>query len=250
MNDYLSVFERHEKKYLISSQQWNEVLKEIEAYMQLDDYGKHLITNVYYDTTNWYLIRHSMSKPIYKEKVRLRSYGVPNETDPVYLEIKKKFDGVVYKRRTDMRLKDAERFLGHQPFLESVQNKQMIREFESVLSFYPDLKPAMYISYERLAYFGKQNKSVRITFDQNILYRTTDLSLAAGSYGKLILPRNYVLMEIKICGAMPVWLARILSEKHIYPAKFSKYANAYQDYLKQQAMETNKTLIEKEVMTK
>src|SRR5699024_3632654 len=183
-------------------------------------------------------------------KVRLRSYGVPNETDPVYLEIKKKFDGVVYKRRTDMRLKDAERFLGHQPFLESVQNKQMIREFESVLSFYPDLKPAMYISYERLAYFGKQNKSVRITFDQNILYRTTDLSLAAGSYGKLILPRNYVLMEIKICGAMPVWLARILSEKHIYPAKFSKYANAYQDYLKQQAMETNKTLIEKEVMTK
>lgn len=250
MNDYLSVFERHEKKYLITFNQWDELLRELEPYMQLDEHGRHLITNVYYDTEKWYLIRHSMSKPIYKEKVRLRSYGVPAITDQTYLEIKKKFDGVVYKRRTAMRLKDAERFLEHQPFLEAPQNKQMMREFESVLDFYPDLKPAMYISYERMAYFGKQDKSVRITFEQNILYRITNLSLAAGSYGKSILPSNQVLMEIKICGAMPVWLAHILSEKHIYPAKFSKYANAYQDYLKQQAIKMNNRTIEKEVMTK
>ena len=250
MNDYLSVFERHEKKYLITSSQWNEVLQELEPYMQMDDYGKHLISNVYYDTKNWYLIRHSMSKPVYKEKIRLRSYGVPIETERVYLEIKKKFDGVVYKRRTGMRLKDAERFLGHQLFLESTQNKQMIHEFESVLAFYPDLKPAMYISYERLAYFGKQDKSVRITFDQTILYRTSDLSLAAGSYGTPLLPRDHVLMEIKICGAMPVWLARILSEKQIYPAKFSKYANGYQDYLRQQASESTNIKKEKEAYTR
>lgn len=250
MNDYLSVFERHEKKYLITSTQWNELLQELKPYMQLDEHGKHLITNVYYDTENWYLIRHSMSKPIYKEKVRLRSYGVPAKTEQTYLEIKKKFDGVVYKRRTAMRLKDAERFLGHQPFLETTQNKQMMREFETVLAFYPDLKPTMYISYERLAYFGKQDKSIRITFDQTILYRTKDLSLASGSYGKPLLPRDHVLMEIKIGGAMPVWLARILSEKQIYPAKFSKYANGYQDHLKQQAVETNDIKKAKEVYTR
>lgn len=235
MNNYQSVFERKETKYLITYPQWNELLKAFQPYMQLDEYGKHLITNIYYDTENWELIRHSMSKPVYKEKVRLRSYGVPKETDPVYVEIKKKFNGVVYKRRTDMDLKNAERFLrsriiSAEPTLG--QNKQIMQEFESVLSFYQGLKPAMYISYERMAYIGKEDADVRITFDQNILYRTTDLSLKEGSYGEPLLPDHHVLMEIKILGAMPAWLAHLLSEQHIFPAKFSKYTNGYRDYLK------------------
>ncbi|MFL2134290.1 polyphosphate polymerase domain-containing protein [Desemzia sp. FAM 24101] len=232
MSHYQSTFERKETKYLITYEQWNDFLEAIQPYMQLDEYGKHLITNVYYDTEKWYLIRQSMSKPIYKEKVRLRSYGIPSKTDPVYVEIKKKFKGVVYKRRTDMHLKNAERFLGHHEITAPVANKQMMHEFESILAVYPDLKPAMYISYERMAYTGKLDDSIRITFDQEILYRTTHLSLAEGSYGQPILPDGSLLMEIKICGAMPIWLARLLSEMQIYPAKFSKYANGYQDYLK------------------
>lgn len=234
MANYQSVFERKETKYVITYEQWNNLLIELRPYMELDQYGKHLITNIYYDTPSWYLIRHSMSKPLYKEKVRLRSYGVPTKKDSVYLEIKKKINGIVYKRRTKMQLKNAERFLVHQNELESVNDNQKVREFESVLAFYPDLEPAMYLSYKRLAYFGKLDNSIRITFDQEILYRTEDLSLSSGSYGEPILPENHLLMEIKICGAMPVWLARMLSNQQIYPTKFSKYANAYQIYLKKQ----------------
>lgn len=234
MANYQSVFERKETKYLITYEQWNKLLIELRPYMELDQYGKHLITNIYYDTPSWYLIRHSMSKPLYKEKVRLRSYGVPTKKDSVYVEIKKKFDGIVYKRRTKMQLKHAERFLTHQNELEFVSNNQKVREFESVLSFYPDLEPAMYLSYKRLAYCGKSDNDIRITFDQEILYRTEDLSLSSGSYGEAILPKNHLLMEIKICEAMPVWLARILSNQQVYPTKFSKYANGYQNYLKKQ----------------
>ena len=246
MANYQSVFERKETKYLITYDQWNKLLIELRPYMELDQYGKHLITNIYYDTPSWYLIRHSISKPLYKEKVRLRSYGVPTKKDSVYLEIKKKFDGIVYKRRTKMQLKNAERFLARQNELESVNDNQKVREFESVLAFYPDLEPAMYLSYKRLAYFGKLDNSIRITFDQEILYRTEDLSLSSGSYGEPILPENHLLMEIKICGAMPVWLARILSGQQIYPTKFSKYANGYQDYLKKQG-ETTIEVKEREV---
>lgn len=162
------------------------------------------------------------------------------------LKLRKKFDGIVYKRRTKMQLKNAERFLARQNELESVNDNQKVREFESVLAFYPDLEPAMYLSYKRLAYFGKLDNSIRITFDQEILYRTEDLSLSSGSYGEPILPENHLLMEIKICGAMPVWLARILSGQQIYPAKFSKYANGYQDYLKKQG-ETTIEVKEREV---
>ncbi|WP_035051179.1 polyphosphate polymerase domain-containing protein [Carnobacterium pleistocenium] len=240
MANYQSVFERKETKYLITYDQWGQLMKELRPHMELDKYGKYLITNIYYDTQDWYLIRHSMSKPVYKEKVRLRSYGVPTEKDPVYIEIKKKFDGTVYKRRAKMRLNQAETFLAHQEKLAVVSDNQKIHEFESVLSFYPDLKPAMYLSYKRLAYFDKVDDSIRITFDQEILYRTEDLFLSSGSYGQPILPENHLLMEIKICGAMPVWLARILSRNKIFPAKFSKYANGYQNHLKTQ----EKTIME------
>lgn len=234
MANYQSVFERMETKYLITYEQWSKLLKELRPHMQLDVYGKHLITNIYYDTQQWNLIRQSMSKPVYKEKVRVRSYGTPTKKDQVYIELKKKFDGVVYKRRMDMRLEQAEKFLGHQKVAVPNYNSQIFHEFESVLSFYSDLKPAMYLSYKRLAYIGKLDESVRITFDQEILYRTEDLFLSSGPYGEPLLPENHLLMEIKICGAMPVWLAHILSEQQIYPGKFSKYANGYKDYLKKQ----------------
>lgn len=235
MSNYQSVFERKEIKYVISYQKWKNLLHELEPFMKLDKYGKHLITNIYYDTQTWYLIRHSMSRPVYKEKVRLRSYGVPTEREQVFMELKKKYKGVVYKRRTDLRLNQAERFLAHEPVTAAHINRQIMHEFEAVLNTYPDLKPAMYLSYERMAYVGKEDDSVRITFDQDILYRTDDLSLMAGSYGESILQQNELLMEIKISGGMPIWLANILSENQIFPSKFSKYANAYKKYLEKQS---------------
>lgn len=231
MKKYQSIFQRMEMKYLLTYGQWDQLLEKMEPHMQLDGYGKHLIANIYYDTDSWYLARHSLAKPAYKEKVRLRSYGTPQAGDTVFLELKKKYDGIVYKRRTSMPLKQAERFLNHQRISLVTQKDQILHEFDYVLSFYPDLKPAMYLSYERLAYFGKQDPDVRITFDQNILYRTEDLSLMSGSYGKAILPQGKILMEVKIAGGMPLWLSAAMTELAIYPAKFSKYTNGYLDQL-------------------
>lgn len=231
MEGYQSVFKRKEIKYLLSYPQWKELLKRTEPFIQLDQYGKHLITNIYYDTDNWYLARQSMSKPVYKEKVRVRSYGVPKTDEDVFLELKKKYEGIVYKRRTSMPLKKTIRFLNHEKMEQLDQTDQILREFQYVLNLYSDLKPAMYISYERLAYFGKEDPSIRITFDQNILYRTYDLSLEKGSYGKEILPAKKLLMEVKIGGGMPVWLADIFADLKIYPAKFSKYSTGYMDHV-------------------
>lgn len=237
MGNYQKIFERKEVKYLLSYKQWESLLKQMEPFMKLDEYGKHLISNIYYDTNTWYLARHSMSKPTHKEKVRVRSYGVPQMNEAVFLELKKKYKGIVYKRRTSMPLNRTERFLSHEKISLLTESNQILKEFQYVMACYPDLKPAMYISYERLAYLGKEDPNVRMTFDQNILYRTYDLSLAQGSYGKEILPEEKLLMEIKINGGMPLWLVNALTDLAIYPAKFSKFSTGYEDYLQTQAKE-------------
>lgn len=236
---YQHVFKRKEVKYLINAEQWQGLLGRFTGHMERDAYGKHLISNIYYDTQQWYLARLSLSKPKYKEKIRMRSYGVPTENDKVFLEMKKKYDGIVYKRRTTMPLKQAERFLEHKLRIE--QPSQILSEFAYLLTLYPDLRPAMYISYERMAYFCPEDANVRITFDQNILYRTENLALSDGSYGKAILPTGSILMEVKIGGGMPLWLADAFTELKIYPAKYSKFSTGYQDYLSQKTQQNHLT---------
>lgn len=233
MAHYQAVFERKELKYLLTQLQWEALKEKMDPYMALDQYGQHVISNIYYDTPSWYLARHSLSKPTYKEKVRVRSYGVPSTNERVFIELKKKYKGIVYKRRTAMPLVEAEAFLNHKIMPETKNEEQILQEFCYVLDSYPDLQPAMAITYERLAYFGKDDPTVRITFDQDIVYRTEDLSLAKGAYGQEILPEGKLLMEIKIAGGMPLWLARALGELAIYPASFSKFSTAYLNELKE-----------------
>lgn len=228
---YQTVFKRKETKYLLTDDQWQGILDRMQGYMELDEYGKHLVSNIYYDTETWYLARLSMSKPQYKEKIRMRSYGIPSTQDEVFLEMKKKYQGIVYKRRTTMPLKLAEQFLQHHLTIQGPC--QIMSELTYLLDCYPDLRPAMYISYERMAYFCEKNPNVRITFDQNIIYRTYDLDLAKGSYGKEILPEGKILMEVKIGGGMPLWLSHAFTELNIYPAKYSKFSTGYQAHLKE-----------------
>ncbi len=221
----ITVFERTEKKYRLTEEQYGQVMAGLSGRMRVDGYGLTTICSVYYDDRCDRLIRTSIQRPIYKEKLRLRSYGIPGREDTVFVELKKKFDGVVYKRRAAMRLCDAEDFLrgGDPPGDDS----QIIREIAWVRDFYRP-SPRAFIAYDRIALISDSDPQLRITFDSGIRGRSGDLTLSAGDSGIPLLPEGQRIMEIKAPGAMPLWLCDLLSGLKIYPTRFSKYGTYYQ----------------------
>lgn len=228
-------FQRVEKKYMLTKEQYNEFIKEISPYMQADEYGLHTICNIYYDTDTDELIRASIEKPKYKEKLRLRSYGVPDENGRVFLEIKKKFKGTVFKRRVSMSNREAMDYTreGIKPGFKN----QILGEIDYFMKFYKPV-PKLFLAYDRVAYFGKENSEIRMTFDRNIRSRRYDLDLTKGDYGDRLTDDNCVLLEIKVPMAYPMWLSRILSRLEIYPISFSKYGNIYkEDIMQKRSME-------------
>ena len=190
-----TVFNRYEKKYLMPEKIYEELRYRLKTYMEEDKYGLHTICNIYYDTKDSLLIRRSIEKPKYKEKLRLRSYGIPNLDSHVFLEIKKKYRKVVNKRRIELTLKEAYDYVerGIRPGLEG----QILNEIDFFLKRYP-LEKSLYLAYDRIALFGKEDNQFRITFDQNIRSRRTFMGLENGDKGKLLLPGHYYLMESKI----------------------------------------------------
>lgn len=221
-------FKRIEKKYLLDESKYKQFISKIEPYMQLDEYGLHTICNIYYDTDKYDLIRTSIDKPVYKEKLRLRSYGVPDCDSKVFLEIKKKYKGVVYKRRISLKLSEAKDYLETGKKLPN--DGQIEWEIDYFVKHYKP-KAKMFIAYDRMAYYGKEDSSLRMTFDKNIRSREDFLDLENGDAGKLLLKNNERILEIKVPGAFPLWLATILSELEIYPVSFSKYGNIYKNKL-------------------
>ncbi len=226
-------FKRYEKKYLLDREQYDRLVPRLLERMDTDEYcsacGTYNIYNIYFDTDNSDVIRHSISKPYYKEKLRLRSYNAPEgPKDKVFLELKKKIGGIVNKRRVVLTLAEAAQFLeeGVKPVSEDFRTRQVLNEIEYYLSR-NKVHPAVYIGYQRTAFFGKENKDFRLTFDSKILTRRKDLLLESGCYGKDILEENHYLMEVKILGAVPLWFAEILSELSIYSTHFSKYGQEY-----------------------
>ena len=219
------IFERIEKKYLLDEYQYTELQKALKGRFQIDNYGKTTINNIYYDTPDDLLIRRSLEKPVYKEKLRVRSYGRADEDTKVFIELKKKYKGVVYKRRTSMALKDSFGFLNGET--KPGKSPQIENEIQYFMNFYEGIAPAMYIGYDRIAMFGLENNELRITFDTNIRYRQDKLRLDKGSYGEQLLEPGQTLMEIKIPGVMPLWLSKELSRLKIFPTSFSKYGRAY-----------------------
>lgn len=225
-----TVFKRYEIKYLITEEQCERLKTLFQPYMMDDEYGKSTIRNVYFDTPSYLLIRNSVEKPVYKEKLRLRSYGETNADSTVFLEVKKKFKGVVYKRRLKLKEGQALDYI-----LNGVKlpDSQIFREIDYFVSYYKELIPRVVISYEREAFYSRTDHTFRMTFDRNVLYRQEDLSLEKGVYGKCILEPGKVLMEVKTAYAIPLWLASFLSENKIYKTSFSKYGTAYADILSQ-----------------
>lgn len=230
----LEVFNRYEHKYLINGEVYKKVLGVMDGHMVLDryntDHKPYTIANIYYDTKDDYLITSSLSSPIYKEKLRLRSYGVPNEDSMVYLEIKKKFNGIVNKRRTALKTGEAYSFVssGTAPKPKDYMNTQVISEIEYFLSRY-DLSPKVYIAYDRVAYFERDNADLRISFDTGIRTRRTDVRLEYGDRGELLLDKDLYLMEIKTASAKPVWLTHMLDEYGIKRSSFSKYGTEFKN---------------------
>lgn len=234
----IEVFNRYEKKYMIDDDTYRMLLEELPKHMKGDKYNKdkefYTICNIYYDTPSDELIRRSLDKPIYKEKLRLRSYGVPNPDTNVFLEIKKKYNGLVNKRRTTLRLEDAYRFVetGNPPIDDAGYNQQVINEIKYFLHVYRELSQKVYIAYDRKAFFGVNEPDLRVTFDTNIRTRRENVKLEAGDYGDGILEAGKWLMEIKSINSMPLWLTEILNENEIKGKSFSKYGTEYTNTLK------------------
>lgn len=231
----IEVFNRYEKKFMISKELCEEIQRRFETHMEMDEFnrlnGIYTVSNIYYDTPDNELIHRSLAKPVYKEKLRLRAYGVPESSAKGYLEIKKKYKGLVNKRRTSMTIEDATHFVetGEKPELKTYHNKQVINEIDFFIKRY-DLRPAIYIAYDRTAYFSKESRDLRITFDHNIRTRRYDLSLEAGDYGDLLIDPDQRLMEIKAENTFPLWLSQMLSELEIYPVSFSKYGHEFKTF--------------------
>ena len=214
-----NIFKRYELKYVITPEIAELVKRRAEEHMTEDEFGETDILNLYYDTPDSRLIRNSIEKPtVYKEKLRLRCYGTPSGDTKAFIELKKKYDSVVYKRRMSMTYDEAVAALDS----GNLPDTQIGREIEYFLQFYKQVSPAMVVSYRRKAYY---EGDFRMTFDSNLLFRTEDLNLKSGIHGEKI--TDMVIMELKSPTAIPFWCLKILSEYGIRKTPFSKYGTAY-----------------------
>ena len=225
--EYQTVFKRHEMKYMLTLLQKEKIIEAMSTYMKLDKYGRTSIRNIYFDTDNYKLIRRSIEKPAYKEKLRLRSYSQVTSESTVFVELKKKYEKVVYKRRIPLCEHEAMRWISGAAACPL--DTQISREIDYFLYFYGNLRPTVFLSYEREAYYDIRGGDFRVTFDDNILCRQSDVSLCSSVYGTPILPEDTVLMELKCSGGIPLWMVRTLSREGIYKTSYSKYGAAYKN---------------------
>lgn len=222
------IFQRYELKYRMNTRQLQAVLAAMAPHMVPDVYSHSSIRNLYLDTPDFLLVRRSLEKPVYKEKLRVRSYGRAGADAPVFVELKKKYRSVVYKRRVSMPQQQAlDCVAGAAPWPAS----QIGAELAYAADFYKTLRPAVFLSYERDSFRGAAEEELRVTFDRQIRYRRHGLTLDSGTAGIPLLPPDQVLMEVKVAGGLPLWMVRVLSEQNIFKTSFSKYGTAYEDIL-------------------
>ena len=264
-----SIFKRYENKYLVSKEQFFTIMEELPRYMTPDRYGEYLIQNLYYDTEGWDVIRASIEKPSFKEKLRLRCYGEINQARMLFLELKKKYNGVVYKRRLPIPVNTDAGETVRDTVLNGISgaiscgssnavktgipyavsssipnalitgisgaisysNAQIAREIRYYLMSQAVFE-RVYISHKRKAFVGKEDVNLRVTFDTDVRFRPDNLQFNSPGDGRAILPPDVILMEIKTPGGMPVWLARVLSYNGIFPEAFSKFGACYAGYIK------------------
>ena len=224
----ITVMKRYELKYLLSAEQTDFLKRQLVGHMEVDQYGRTSIASLYYDTPSYQLIRTSVERPLFKEKIRLRSYGIASEDSPVFLELKRKAYDIVYKRRVETTIPLVHKFFSGEA--DICAPGQINREITTFRDHYRTLVPACLIIYDRTAYY-EPGGDLRLTIDENPRYRTDDLTLTKSMDGTSLLKGGWTILEIKVQEAMPLWLAGILSEGRIYKGSFSKYGEAYRQQL-------------------
>ena len=163
-------FKRYEKKYLLSREKYESLRQLLDPHIVPDEYFESTVCSIYYDSDDYHLIRYSIERPVYKEKLRLRSYNVPADGDSVFVELKKKYKGVVYKRRIRMRADEAPDYLNGS--IPAPKPSQMSREIDWFLRQNKP-KPKVFIACDRQAYVASDSPDLRITFDHNMRWRET-----------------------------------------------------------------------------
>ena len=224
MEQVITAMKRYEVKYILSAEQFEFLTKELVGKMEIDKYGLTSIASIYYDTPDYRLIRTSIEKPPFKEKIRLRSYGLSKPGGTVFLELKRKAEGLVYKRRVTTTEEAVNRFFAYDGDITA--DGQIAREITYFRNFYKTLVPAILIIYDRVAYF-EPGGDLRLTVDRSPRYRTNDLNLVTSMEGSPLLPEGSAILEIKVQQAMPLWLTDILSRGKIYKTSFSKVGEAH-----------------------
>ena len=235
-----SVFKRYELKYLITREQKRKIIEALIPYMEMDEYGRTTIRNLYFDTDDYRIIRHSIEKPIFKEKLRIRSYEKANPEGKVFVELKRKYNSIVYKRRCLVGEKEAFDWITGNEKRED--KSQITKEINYFLGHYNGLSPKVFLSYEREAFRMKDESDFRVTFDENILCREEELSLEKDVWRTPLLSDGEILMEIKCSSGIPIWMTNILSQQHIYKTSFSKYGMAYKNIIYPKLKEETKNV--------
>ncbi len=222
--EYIETFERVEHKYLLTKNQAKQFYELIQDYIQEDIYPHYSLYNIYFDSNDYQMISKSIEGPKYKEKLRIRSYGDISDNDFIYVEMKKKYNGIVYKRRIQVDSKQIN---------TCFENPSQIGEEITYLKQFYNADKKVFISYDRDAYFAKQEKDVRVTFDTNLRYRLNDLCLSSTNEDQRILDEDKVLLEIKVMDRYPLWLIHTLSQLKLQRTSFSKYGTIYTNILKE-----------------
>ena len=224
----ITVMKRYEVKYLLNAEQTAYLRESLKGHMEVDEFGLTSIASLYYDTPDYRLIRASLEKPPFKEKIRLRSYGIATDMSPVFLELKRKAYGIVYKRRVESTIPQVHRFFAGES--DVFAGGQINREITTFRDYYHTLVPSCLIIYDRTAYF-EPGGDLRLTIDNDPRYRMEDLTLKKSMEGISLLPEGWSILEVKVQEAMPLWLSAILAEGKIYKGSFSKYGAAYKQQL-------------------
>ncbi len=234
MENFKMTFARYEKKYVITRAQKAKLLALIGSRLTPDAYGESTVCNLYFDTPDYRLIRASLERGVFKEKLRIRAYNFPTRESNAFAEIKRKCEGVVYKRRVALPYGTAFDYLCGDE--RPPANSQILREIDYFRSFYGEIRPAVALFYDRMAYYWKENEDLRLTFDDNVRYRCENVDLSCGDRGTVNISGERIILEIKLIDAFPLWLSEALDSLGIYPASFSKYGAAFQDMQQKQML--------------
>ena len=244
-------FERKEKKYVLEHGDYLALMALIGDKLVEDEYPYSHIESLYYDTPDWRMINRSMEKPLYKEKLRVRVYGQPADDGIAFVELKKKYKGIVYKRRMPLSEQGALAFMDGLDYEQAQlrfplreadraaaeptwRDHQIAEEIKACIGRWQPLHPSMSISVDRTSLRTDDGSNVRMTFDFDARWRTENLGFGQAE-GNLLLPEGQVIMEIKAHKAYPLWLVHALDQVGVYPKSCTKYGTAYRAYVAQQS---------------